>query len=355
MKTNGESLRIGVIGLGNIGEAHGYHVNESSAQLVGGVDISAEARQSYEDRFGVPTFESFEDLRNQDIDAVIIGTPNKFHAEYAIPALNCGIHVLCEKPLAHTLESAEKIVEASTVSDAFLMAGFHNRFSPITEAVVGARESGRFGELRHVDANYIRRRGVPGRGSWFTRKELSGGGALVDIGVHAIDLALHILDYPEVNEVSGTTQSEFGCRDEYVYNHMHGEDQGSEHFNVEDSAIAFIRCESEQTISLDVAWATNRDESQYFVVRGTDAGARFTLDGQSIDFYETHPDSEQQLPIVTEYVEDVATKRVEHEYFFECIRENRPPKQNTAEQSLTVQRILEAIYESSQTGESISF
>src|SRR5699024_3656069 len=162
------------------------------------------------------------------------------------------------KPLAHTLESAEAIADAARSSDGFVMTGFENRFANPVEVLKNLQHEGRLGTARHVEANYIRRRGIPGRGSWFTSRASSGGGSLIDIGVHAIDLALFFLDFPDVVEVSATTRSAFGSREDYAYLEMMGEDLGPAEFNVDDSVTAFIRCATGQTVSLEAAWATNR-------------------------------------------------------------------------------------------------
>ena len=251
-------------------------------------------------------------------------------------------------------DHSPRIAAAAEAADATLMVGFNYRFERTAETVVGAREAGRFGEVFHVDANYIRRRGIPDRGTWFTRKAVAGGGSLIDIGVHAIDLALYLLGYPEVVEVTGITRSQFGGDEEYASLEMPGDDRGPEGFDVDDSVNAFLRCRDGRTVCVDVAWATNRTDSDEFVVRGTRSGASFSMVGDEVSFYDADPTNpEEPLPPVTVETGGEPSHRTEQAYFFDCIAEGREPERNTAEQGLAVQRIIDAVYTSSVRGRAV--
>lgn len=349
------AIRVGLVGLGSIAHQHTEFARDLGAEIVAGLDVSPDARDRYEEAFGLPTCCDFDDLLARDPDAIIVTTPNCYHEEYAVGALDAGVHVLCEKPLAHTVESAERIVTAANAADATLMVGFNFRFSPPAECVRAAIDAGRLGEVLHVDANFLRRRGVPGRGSWFTKQELAGGGALVDIGVHALDLALYLLGYPEVVEVSGRVRSLFGNRSDYTYDEMWGDDLGPGEFDVDDSATAFISCADGRTVSLSAAWAVNRDPNDEFVVEGTESGARFGLEGSEATFYDVRRgDSTNPLPTHREKTGDHPSHRAELAYFFDCIREDRPVTRNTPEEGLVVQRVVDAIYRSSESGRAVA-
>ncbi|WP_458205052.1 Gfo/Idh/MocA family protein [Haladaptatus sp. NG-SE-30] len=343
-----EPVRVGFVGLGNIGHYHADRIADLRHEIVGGVDINPDARARFAEKYDTRSFESYEELYESDIDCVIVTTPNKFHEEYAIAALDSGLDVLLEKPLAHTLESAERIAEASRNSEGFCMVGFHNRFRNPVEVIKGYQAEGRFGETRHVEANYIRRRGIPGRGSWFTNRDVAGGGALIDIGVHAIDLALHFHDFPDVVEVSGEVRSQFGGREDYTYLEMWGEDAESGPFTVDDSVSAFIRCAGGKTIALEVAWAANRDSSEEYYVRGTDAGARFDKHDDSLTLYETDMVGADHFSDNNVRTRQEDAHKAEQRVFFEAVREGVAPNMNTVDQALSVQRVIDAIYRSAE-------
>src|SRR6056297_3624118 len=351
--TTDSTVRIGIVGLGGIGNHHADRLAAYDAELAGGVDISGGARRKFGEKYDANTYEEKGQLFS-DADAVIITTPNRFHEQYAVAALEAGCDVLLEKPLAHTLESAERIVEAAHAAEGFCMVGFNNRFSAPVEVIKQYQADGRFGEFSHIEANFIRRRGIPGRGSWFTSKEVAGGGALIDIGVHAIDLALYFLDFPTIAEVSGTARSQFGTREDYAYVEMWGDDVGPEGFDVDDSASAFIRTANGQTISLDIAWATNRPTNDAFVLRGTDAGATFDRSSHELTIYEDSTAGQDHLTDAEIETRATDTHKTEQRYFLDHVRSGTTPERNTVDEGLAVQRVIDAIYRSSEQGRAVS-
>jgi predicted dehydrogenase len=347
-----ERIRIGIVGLGNIGGYHAEFLRDvDGAELVAGLDIDAGARRSFAEEHGVEVYEDRTALFAAT-DAVVVTTPNRFHEEYAVAALEAGVDVLLEKPLAHSVESAERIAAAAHESDAICMVGFNNRFSNPVEVLKHDLRAGRYGDVTHVEANYVRRRGIPGRGSWFTSKDVAGGGALIDIGVHAIDLALYFLDFPEVVEVSGTTRSEFGTRDDYAFLRQWGADEGPGGFDVEDSASAFIRCADGRTVSLEVAWAANRPDSDEFVVRGTEAGATLDRNEHELTVYEAGVGGANHLSTSVVDTRESVTHRQEQRAFVEAVRTGTLGR-NTVDQGLTVQRVIDAIYRSASEGRAV--
>ncbi|WP_435346530.1 Gfo/Idh/MocA family protein [Haloarchaeobius sp. HRN-SO-5] len=357
--TGNQTVRIGIIGLGGIGRVHADHLGALAstegiaAELAGGMDISPDARRTFAQEYGVETVSEAEALYER-VDAVIVTTPNRFHEEYVVGALDAGLDVLVEKPLAHTLESAERIAEAAERSDQICMVGFHNRFAPRVQVLKEAVDSGRFGSVTHVDATYVRRRGIPGRGSWFTDEAVAGGGALIDIGAHAIDLALYFMNFPEIVEVSGVARSSFGVNEEYTYLEMWGED-GDGEFTVDDSANAMLRCADGQTIVLDTAWASNRPSENTYRVRGTEAGADLDRKEDELTIYEVGDAGGPHFSDATITTRQQSAHRNEQRAFLHAVSSGEEPGTNTVEEALTVQRVLEAIYESSETGEAVSF
>ncbi|MFP8952345.1 Gfo/Idh/MocA family protein [Natrialbaceae archaeon A-arb3/5] len=350
----GAGIGIGIVGLGGMGTLHAQYLDELGADIVAGADLVERQRDRFEAEFGARTYETHEGLVvDEDVDAIVVATPNRFHEPIAVAALEAGCDVLVEKPLAHTLESAERIADVEATADGNCMVGFHNRYAASMVLFNDHHMRGRFGDLTHVEANYIRRRGVPGPGSWFTDSDLAGGGALLDIGVHALDLALYTLDFPEITEVSGVTRTSFGTREEYADPDGFGDNWNAEEetYEVDDSVSAFIRTADGQTISLEAAWATNREESMDFRVRGTEAGAQFDIGETDLDILEAGTGgcdhyADVQLtgdPSLTGY-------KTQDERFLEAVATDTAPTTNTIEEALVVQRVIDAIYRSSETG-----
>lgn len=348
-------ITIGIVGLGNIGRYHAEQlrslVPQFDVELAGGMDIAPLARDRFADSFGVPTYDDPHELY-ETVDSVIITTPNRFHEEYAVSALESGIDVLIEKPIAHTIDSADRVAEAARDSESICMVGFHNRFASPVQVLKQYQHQGRFGDTHHVEAKYIRRRGVPGRGTWFTEEASAGGGALIDIGAHAIDLALYILDFPKITEVSGVTRSVFGGQPDYTHLEMWGE-TGEGPFDVDDSASAFIRCADGSTVSLDVAWAANRPPNNEFVIQGDDAGARLDLSEGDMTVFESSSMGAPHFSDSEIRTRDEDPHRIEQRRFIEAVRTSEQPTINTVEQALVVQRVMDATYRSSESGTAV--
>ncbi|MFB6189387.1 MAG: Gfo/Idh/MocA family protein [Halapricum sp.] len=349
MTATNRAPRIGIVGLGGIGSHHANCLRENDASFVAGLDVDPAARERFAEEYDIETFadpDSFYEI----VDAVIVTTPNAYHEKYAVGALEAGLSVLVEKPLAHTLESAERIAATAREAEGFCMVGFHNRFDPQAEVLASYQDEGFLGEIQHIDANYVRRRGIPGQGSWFTDADIAGGGALIDLGVHAIDLVLAIADFPEITEVSGVTRSTFGPREDYVDVHGWGVEDGD--VSVEDSVIAQFRTTSGTTISLDVAWASNREPEKSFLFRGTDGGAKIDMDGE-LTLYESADGGVDHHRTTTVETEEYNAHAAEQRAFLDAVASGEPPARNTVEQALDVQRLIEAIYRSSSDGTAV--
>ncbi|AXR78071.1 Gfo/Idh/MocA family protein [Natrarchaeobaculum sulfurireducens] len=351
MTIDRRGIRTGIVGLGNIGQYHAERLVDRNVTLVGGMDVVDEARRRFARRYDVDVFEDHQQLYDT-VDAVIITTPNKYHEQYAIDAFERDLHVLLEKPLAHSLESATRIADAAADAESHGMVGFNNRFANAVRIVRDRLARGDLGEVTHVEANYVRRRGIPGRGSWFTRRQIAGGGALIDLGVHAIDLALYLLGYPPVEEVSGVTRGTFGAREDYAYLEMWADDAGPSGFDVDDSASAFVRCRDGRTISLEVAWATNRPATHEFIIRGTESAARFDLLEGDLSFHSASNVGADHLEDTGIEATQNDTHADEQQAFFDRILAENP-HDNSVSEALTVQRVVDGIYRSSEQERSI--
>jgi len=351
--TDISTVRLGFVGLGNIAHLHADEVLDVGGTVAAGTDVDEDARNDFAEKYDADVYEDAEEMY-EHVDAVVVSTPNCFHEEYVTDALEAGLDVLVEKPLAHSLESAERIADVAADAEGFCMVGFHNRFRAPVQVLDQYRADGELGDVSHIEANYVRRRGVPGRGSWFTRKDVSGGGSVIDIGTHAIDVALYLMGFPEIEEVSAQTRAQFGPDDDYTYLNMWGYDEGAGGFDVDDSATAFVRCADGRTLSLEVAWATNRFPSQEIVVRGDEGGAHLDMADDSLTVLDTSAvgtDHHRDTEIETA---DAEAHGLEQEYFLEHVASGETPSMNTVEQGLTVQRVMDAIYRSGERGEAVS-
>lgn len=349
---NWRDVRVGIVGLGSIGRSHTERLLEHGVTVAGGMDADTDANERFGAAYGIDTYDDAQELFAV-VDAVVVATPNCHHEEYAVGALDAGCCVLVEKPVAHTVESAERIADAARWSTGFCMVGFDNRFANSVSTIKTLQRAGRFGDVRHVEANYIRRRGVPGVGSWFTDECAAGGGALVDIGVHAVDLALYVLDFPSVVEVTAATRSTFGSRGDYTSIESWGREDRSVGYDVDDSVSAFIRTADGATVTLEAAWATNRPADDTVLIRGTDAGARFDRAGDALTLYESATEGVDHLANTEILTRQNDTLAAEQAAFLEAVAHDEPPERNTLEQGIAVQCVVDAIYRSSTAGRAI--
>jgi predicted dehydrogenase len=221
------------------------------------------------------TFRSLDDLlRGAELDVVSICTPTALHAPMTLAALEAGIHVLSEKPIAESAAAAREMVAAAEANGRALDVSFNHRRRGVVTALKEAIDEGLLGDVYYAKAGWLRRRGIPGLGSWFTRKESSGGGPFMDIGVHMTDLALHLLGEPELATISASTYAEFGPRGLGASTGYVPVGERAIDYDVEDLATAFCRFGDGTTLTLEASWAQWVPHDQCFVdLYGTEAGA----------------------------------------------------------------------------------
>ncbi len=278
---NAEPLRVGVVGLGYAGGQHLKNfVRMPNVEAVALAGLEEERLRELGGQYGVPNlYRSWEDLvARDDLDVVSIGAPNHLHAPIAIAALRGGKHVLCEKPLARTGAEAEGIVRAAREADRAVHIAFTQRERGDVQALKRHVEEGNLGRIYHAKATWMRRNGIPGMGGWFTSKEMAGGGPLIDLGVHMVDMALYLMGEPQVESVSCATYAELGPRGSGGWQGK-GMMTGGNAYEVEDLATAFIRLSDGATLNLEAGWAVYRESSDDFGVTlyGTDGGAEMKV------------------------------------------------------------------------------
>jgi predicted dehydrogenase len=347
-----KSVKIGILGAGNIGRVHIESLQRvMGAEVVAVADTDTETAAAAREKYSIP--EVFSDYRKllklPDVDAVFVCTPNVFHKEMVINSVRAGKHVFCEKPMALNAAEAKKMVVAAREKKRILFMGFCNRFHGKSRGLKEMIEAGKLGDIYHSVVSVTRRRGVPAIGGWFTQKSQAGGGALIDIGVHMLDLTLWLMGFPKPVSISGAAYSKFGHRKDYVYTSMWGEPVPGGKFDVDDYATAFVRFDNGATLTLECSWAANIPQMPWTsYLMGDKGGARFDFDA-GLEIYTEDSgfiaDVKHQFARQNNYVDEDA-------HFIACVQGKEKPM-CTGEQGLTVQQIIDGIYKSSETGREV--
>ena len=276
-------LRVGVVGLGWAGQQH-----LAAYQAIDGVEVlglagkETDVLQQLGTKHGVPHLLSdWQDLvALPGLDAVSVAVPTFLHAPIAVAALDRGLHVLSEKPIARNAGEGRQMVDAAVRAGRVLDVAFNHRRRGDIRALKDIISAGEIGRPYHAKASWLRRSGIPGLGSWFTSRELAGGGPLADIGVHVLDYALYLLGEPKVTAVSASVHAELGPRG-LGGSGRPAADSARSAFEVEDFASAFLRLEGGGTLVVEAGWAAYRspDDLIDFSVYGTDGGAELKING----------------------------------------------------------------------------
>lgn len=356
----GTKLKIGIIGCGGI--ANFKHMPNlaklDNVEMVAFCDIIPERAEKAVEDFGTEDARAYSDytemLSKETLDIVHVCTPNNAHSPATVAALEAGAHVMCEKPMAKTSEGARKMLEAAKRTGKKLTIGYQNRFRQDSIYLKKVCERGDLGDIYFAKAHAIRRRAVPTWGV-FLKGEEQGGGPLIDIGTHALDLTLWMMDNYEVDKVVGSSYSKM--RYDTETGNAFG-DWDPEEFTVEDSAFGFITMKDGATIILESSWALNTldvGEAQTTLC-GTKAGADMkddlringvefdklyvkkpALGADGVDFFEGEGKDAAYL---------------EAKAWVDCIINDTEPVVKP-EQALRVTEVLEAIYESAETNKPI--
>ena len=275
-KLRDSALRVGIVGMGWAGETHLKAYQQlPNVDVIAIADPREERLTQLQRTYNIPDVHThFGPLvERPDLDIVSVCTPNQFHAPISIAALENGKHVLCEKPLARSSAEGEAMVRAAVQAGRVLEVAFNHRQRGDVSVLKQMIDEGQLGHIYHAKASWMRRSGIPGMGGWFTNRELAGGGPLIDLGVHVLDMALYLMDEPEVVAVSAATYAELGPRGRGGRNDARTMDVGP--FEVEDLATAFIRLAGGATLLLEASWAVYGRAGDDFGVTlyGSDGGA----------------------------------------------------------------------------------
>jgi predicted dehydrogenase len=341
-------IRVGVIGLG-MGRHHiaGYQ-SHPAARVVAVADTDEARLQEIADKFSVKKrYTSGEAmLRKEHLDVVSIVTPNNLHKPLTVAAFEAGCHVLCEKPMAMSAAEGREMLAAAQKAGKRLMINFSYRFTEQSMALKAQVDAGVLGEVYFGRTMWHRRRGLPGFGGWFGKKALSGGGPLIDLGVHRLDLALWLMGYPRPVWVMGSTYNPIGS--------ALAQAQGVD-FDVEDLAVGMIKFENGATLIVEASWAANVKEQELMVTQlfGTKGGlVQRNLDETYKFEAELYVEREgAHFDVKLHSPTPPAPSAMHH--FVDCIVSGTPHIA-PGEEGLLVMEILDALYKSAEEGRPVN-
>ena len=347
-------LKVGVIGVGSISELHiKPYLENDQAELVALCDLNEERLAEKGELYGVNSlYTDYQELlKNEEIDAVSICTWNNSHAEIAVAALEAGKHVLVEKPLSMTVEEALQVEAAVEKTGNILQVGFVRRHSTNAKLLKAFIENDELGEIYYAKTSWLRRLGNPG--GWFSDRSKSGGGPLIDLGVHMIDICWYLMGKPRPVSVSGNTYNRLGNRS-HIENlsFYKAADYDPTLNNVEDLTNALIRFENGASILVDVSFTIQAKQDELYVkLFGEKGGAEFEPELALVT--EKH----NTILNVTPQVDNLGfdfNKAFQNEinHFVSCClngTENIAPVSD----GVQVMKMLNAIYESAKTGKEV--
>ncbi len=340
-------LRAGVIGVG-MGRGHikGYK-SHPDVEVAAICDLDAERLARVGDEFSIASryASAREMLARENLDIVSVATPNKFHMPLTIDALKAGCHVLCEKPMAMNAREARRMIDAAKKAKKHLMINFSYRFTEQSQALKKQVESGVLGDVYFGRTVWHRRRGMPGFGGWFGDKALAGGGPLIDLGVHRLDLALWLMGYPKPVWVMGS-----------AYDHIATVCAAREckKFDVEDLAVGLIKFANGATLEIEASWAANIAERELMETRllGTQGGLVQRNRNETYEF-EAEIYVERDGALYDMKLHPPLPFCASPYYYFAETVLGRAKPTATGEEGLIVMELLDAIYKSAETGKPV--
>lgn len=368
-----QKVRIAIIGCGGI--ANQKHMPSlmkfpQQAEMVAFCDILPERAEKAAKEYGTPDARVYTDylelLKDPTlrVDAVHVCTPNVSHCPITVAALEAGKHVMCEKPMAHCTEDARKMLEAWKASGKKFTVGYQNRFRDDTQTLHASCEEGELGEIYFAKAHALRRRAVPTWGV-FPNKALQGGGPLIDIGTHALDMTLWMMDNYEPLSVSGQVFYKLGRAPQGPAGNVFGP-WDPETFEVEDSAFGLVKMKNGAAIYLEASWALNvlKSMEASTTLCGTKGGAEIHHGGSypvdELIYNSVEHNMQMQKTFspagVVDFFEGGAAAEAvrEQEQWLAAILEDKEPLVKP-QQAFVVTQILEGIYKSAETGKEFFF
>lgn len=345
-----KKFRVGLAGAGWPCWQHikGYRkISEVEVRAL--CDSNSEKLNRTADEYNVPQrYLSFEEmLNNEELDAVSICTPNFLHAPMAITAMRRGLHVLCEKPMASSVTMAKEMARVQKETGVILMISHQRRFSPQAQYLKSLINKGELGEIYFVRGTWVRRQGIPGMGGWFTQKEKSGGGALIDIGVHVLDLAMWLMDHPDPHCVQSIAGSKFGVHGKGSSGYAVDTDAQKKAFDVDDYVFSQINFKNDCAMQLQCSWAGHIKQEEFNIeIWGTLGGAR-------LNPFEIFSEQNGVTVDITPKFPEINPFDVELRAFIDSAT-NGVAVPSTPDQGVKTMKIIDMIYRSAETGTSVS-
>ena len=356
-----EKIKIAIVGTGNIAKSAHMPVykKRDDVEIIACADIDFEKAKAFAENFNIPAaYPSVEELlQNCKPDYVDVCTWPAAHAPVSIAAANAGCHVMCEKPVCHTLADALALKEAVERNGVKFMLAVPLRFGGAAMHARKLVDEGVLGDVYYGKTAYVRQRGIPG--GWFSCSKYAGGGPIIDIGVHRIDLAWYMMGCPKPVSVMATAVYKIGdYRDEPKVDAASGEVSANNDwsgaqvadykFDVEDSASGVFRFENGAQLIFETSWSFNGPLNMSTQIAGDKAG--ITL--EPFKLYKGHGKELIEEDIEGEFSRDIFGNEIAH--FIDCIRNDKTPSSNI-EQAVQLQKMLMGIYESSKLGCEVRF
>lgn len=349
-------IKIGIVGVGMISEFHlNAYKNNPQVQIYALCDLNEARAKAAADKYGAVKIytDYMEMFKEGGIDAISICTWNNTHEPIAVAAVNAGIDVLLEKPLTMTVEAALRIEEAVKASGQILQIGYVRRYDNNARLVKEFTDLGEFGDFYYARVSSIRRIGNPG--GWFADKARSGGGPVIDIGVHVVDLCWYLMGRPKVKSVSANTYQKLGNRSNVKHlSAYRAADYDATANTVEDMANALIRFENGASLLLEASFTLHAKENKTTIHLFGDKGGvevdpelSFTTEKNDTILNITPQTNHTGFDVDTAFQNEI-------DHFVECVMTRQQPLSPVAD-GVEMMRILCAIYESAEQGREIEF
>ncbi len=347
----GKKFRMAFIGCGGICQVQMSALQQMpDVEVVAGVDIVPERLELFQEKWGVNNV--YTDwkkmLKEVQPEGVSVCTPNGVHAAPAIDAANAGCHVICEKPMAMNPAECERMIAAAKKAKKKLCIGFQYRYHPNTQFLKRARDNGEFGDIMFVKCQALRRRGIPNWGV-FGQKKLQGGGPMIDIGVHIMEMAHYVMGSPKPVAASGNTWTYMGDKPSKVVSPWPNWDYKT--YTVEDLAIGQIRFETGAILQVEASFVAHIEKDVWnFRVMGTKGGGQWDPPMLFADHHDT----------MVNVSPNFLAKDTSFDYLFGLKLRNwvdacmkNTPLEAPAEAGLAVQKMLDGVYRSAAAGKEV--